>query len=283
MDLLTALVSAHSPEYETILYLHCHIFTNTMQRKDVSSSLAYPEPDTREYTGRGLGTTSCPNPPLDASLLSIVNRRTSVRNFRSDPISDHQIHSALRVGRLAPSAGNLQAYQVVVVRETSQKHAIASAAVGQMWIAQAPVVLVFLADPERSSHKYGERGRVLYSVQDTTLAAAYCQLALEAAGLASCWVGAFHEDLVAEAVTHYSANANEVDRTNPPLCNAATSRSLRPVVVMPVGWAAERRVVRHHHHRRAIREFVHQDYISVSGKVNGADSRKRGRKNESSE
>ncbi|HRX72365.1 MAG TPA: nitroreductase family protein, partial [Candidatus Competibacteraceae bacterium] len=43
-----------------------------------------------------------------------------------------------------------------------------------------------------------ERGAKLYAVQDTTIAAAYAQLAIVAAGMGSIWVGYFEEARVSE-------------------------------------------------------------------------------------
>ena len=40
----------------------------------------------------------------------------------------------------------------------------------------------------------------LYALQDTTIAAAYAQLAIVAAGMGSTWVGYFEEDKVCEAL-----------------------------------------------------------------------------------
>lgn len=150
------------------------------------------------------------------------------------------------MARLAPSAGNRQAYRVVIVREWSQRMALARAALHQMWIAHAPAVLVFLADGERSAQKYRERGRSLYAVQDATLAAAYAQLALEADGWSSCWVGAFREDAVASIV----------------IDDFTSSTTLRPVAIMPVGIAAERPA---RSRRRPIRKFVHHGTIVGAG------------------
>jgi nitroreductase len=242
--------------------------------------LSYPPPEGEEYRGRGVASRT--EPPPDASFLSLVDQRVSVRAFRDDPIDDGIIQNALRVARLAPSAGNRQAYQVVIVRKPQQKYALAEAALQQEWIADAPVVLVFLADEERSASKYHDRGRHLYAVQDATIVAAYTQLALEAAGLASCWVGAFHDDRVAQIVGALSTYDPEESMDSAP---SRPFRVLRPVVLMPVGVAAEHP---HRHHRRAIREFVHHDTVDSSlshqgtkGHRDGASKRKAREMNES--
>lgn len=214
-----------------------------------TASLSYPLVEERdEYHGRGIASRS----PHDSSFLQLVDQRVSVREFQSNiPIDDGIIVNALRVARLAPSAGNRQAYQVVVVDQVEQKRALAQAALHQEWIANAPVVLVFLADEERSASKYHDRGRYLYAVQDATIAAAYTQLALEAAGLASCWVGAFYEDEVADIV---GAPLNDNNGEEEQVLGI-----LRPVILMPVGVAAEHPK---RHRRRAIKDFVHHGHVN---------------------
>ena len=212
--------------------------------------LSYPPLESDEYHGPGVASRS--KPPHDLSFLQLVDHRASVRKFQNNiPVDDGVIANAMRVSRLAPSAGNRQAYQVVVVRQVEQKRALAKAALYQEWIADAPVVLVFLADEERSAKKYHDRGRYLYAVQDATIAAAYTQLALEAAGLASCWVGAFREDHVADAVGA-ALNSSE---------EKVVQGILRPVILMPVGVAAEHPK---RQRRRAIKDFVHHDYVSLT-------------------
>jgi nitroreductase len=148
-------------------------------------------------------------------FLEALDRRRSVRAYRRTALDHRRIQIILDAVLLAPSAGDLQAYRVVVVENPKTKSALADAAHGQRFIAQASVVLVFFADPARSAAKYAQRGRSLFALQDATLAAAYAQLAAADLGLASCWVGAFDDDAVVGAV-----NAPE---------------GLRPIAIVPIG------------------------------------------------
>ncbi|HEX5999469.1 MAG TPA: nitroreductase family protein [Hyphomicrobiaceae bacterium] len=56
----------------------------------------------------------------------------------------------LAAAQSAPSAGDLQAYRIVVVTDRETKALLAKAALGQHFIAEAPTVLVFFADILRS-------------------------------------------------------------------------------------------------------------------------------------
>lgn len=110
----------------------------------------------------------------------VLKKRQSIREFKDIDIPDKKIRKMLKLASLAPSAGNRQAFKVVIVRK-------------KLTNINAPVQLVVCAVPEESGAKYGDRGRNLYSIQDATIFAAYLQLAITDMGLASVWIGGFRE------------------------------------------------------------------------------------------
>jgi nitroreductase len=168
-------------------------------------------------------------------LFATVEARHSVRAFEPRAIEPTRLEQILMAANCAPSAGNLQAYQIVVVRALAHRRALAHAAHRQAFVADAPVVLVFCADPERSAERYGRRGAELFAVQDATIAAAYAQLAAAALGLASTWVGAFDEAAAADVVG-----------------------GLRPVCLLPLGYPAETPVPTP---RRRLDDLVHEERL----------------------
>ncbi len=152
-------------------------------------------------------------------FYDVVDKRRSIRAFQEKPVDVKTIRKILDTVSLAPSAGNLQAYRITIVRGQAVKEGLMSAAFDQESIIHAPVVLVFSADQKRSEMKYGDRGMEFYSMQDATIAAAYCQLAAAAEGLGSVWVGGFD---VLEVSRVINAGSYEV-----------------PVAIIPIGYAAE--------------------------------------------
>jgi len=152
-------------------------------------------------------------------FFDVLENRHSTRAFLQKPVEEGKLKRILEAASSAPSAGDLQAYEIVVVREGERKAALASAALGQDFISQAPVALDFLASPARSSRKYGKRGASLYSIQDATIAASFAWLAAVSQGLSCAWVGAFDDDEVRRIVGA------------PP--------SLQPIAILPVGYPAE--------------------------------------------
>ena len=126
--------------------------------------------------------------------------RKSVRSFSSEPVTDEQIETLLKVMVAAPSAGNLQPWRIIVVRDPEVKKALARGALDQQFIAEAPVVFVVCRVPDASAWRYGERGRHLYSIQDTAAMTENLLVAAHAMGLGGCWVGAFDEERVAKSL-----------------------------------------------------------------------------------
>lgn len=149
----------------------------------------------------------------------LVELRHSVRKYSADPVDPAAIERILHAVSRAPSAGNLQAYRICVVRSVRKRRALAIAAGDQEFLSDAPIDLVFFADPERSATRYGNRGRSLYAIQDATIAAAFAMLAATDEGLASVWVGAFDESAV---------------RTT------CAESELHPVAILAIGHPAER-------------------------------------------
>jgi len=151
--------------------------------------------------------------------FEVVKARHSVRAFEKKPVEEEKIRRIIEAINLAPSAGDLQAYEVVVVKDPMLKDKLAKAAFGQNFVSEAPVCLVFVAYPGRSSKKYGRRGSELYCLQDAAIATTYTMLAATSLGLSSTWVGAFDQEAAARAV--------------------GATGGKRPVAILPVGYASE--------------------------------------------
>lgn len=129
----------------------------------------------------------------------LLRTRRAVRKYRETPVTEEDVAAILEAVNLAPTAGNMQSFRVVVVRDDAQRAAIAEAAFGQGFATAAPVSLMFLADEARAAGRFQERGG-LYSVQDATIAATHAWLALTDLGLGGCWIGAFDDAKMAAVV-----------------------------------------------------------------------------------
>jgi nitroreductase len=152
-------------------------------------------------------------------FFEAVKQRHSIRSFTKQPVEEQKLQQILEAANAAPSAGNLQAYEIYVVRAGKSRAALAAAALGQDYVAAASAVLVFCAHPARSERKYRERGGRLYSVQDATIACTFAMLAATALGLATVWVGAFNDEAVWKAI--------------------GAPEGVAPAAMLPIGYAGE--------------------------------------------
>lgn len=152
-------------------------------------------------------------------FFEVIKRRRSIRAFKPEIPPEERLSAILEAVRIAPSAGNLQAFKIKVVKDPLVRRALAKASFGQSFVAAAPWVLAFMGDREASRRKYGSRGAELYALQDATIACMHAHLAATALGLGSVWVGAFSPTEVAAALGL------------PP--------GLVPVALLPIGLPAE--------------------------------------------
>ncbi|MDD3135163.1 MAG: nitroreductase family protein [Methanoregula sp.] len=137
---------------------------------------------------------------MDSSeFLEFLTTRTSVREYGSTPITDAEIEYILSCASTAPSAGNLESWDVILVKDEDVRLCLCDAAFNQQHIEQAPVILAVCANYVRSMSRYGERG-ILYALQDASIAGTYMMLAAHSLGLQSCWTGAFDDEDVREVL-----------------------------------------------------------------------------------
>ena len=141
--------------------------------------------------------TSINNLLYMTECLDAIYQRRSVRKFTSDPVDRQIVEKLIQDAQMAPSAGNLQARDFIVVTNTAVKKKLKEAALDQKFLVQAPVIIVFCANTPRSSRIYSGRGE-LYSIQDASISAMVMTLAAHDMGLATCWVGAFNDADISE-------------------------------------------------------------------------------------
>jgi nitroreductase len=168
-------------------------------------------------------------------FFEVMNSRHSVRNFTQTPVETDKLQMILETANNAPSAGNLQAYEIYIVSAPGRKNALAKAALDQTFIAEAAVNLVFCAHPARSGWRYGKRGKRMYALQDATIACSFAMLASTALGLGCVWVGAFDDKTVQSVL--------------------GIPTDIIPVAILPIGYAAESPTSTS---RRDLEDLVHQ-------------------------
>jgi nitroreductase len=153
-------------------------------------------------------------------VLEAIKGRRSVRAFRSEKnVSEETVEGLIDAARWAPSAGNIQPWEFIIVRNPDIKKRLAEAAFNQSFLEEAPLVIAVCADENRSSQGYGQRGKTLYCIQDTAAAIQNIHLTAHSLGLGTCWVGAFKEEEASKVLK--------------------IPQGIRPVALIPVGYPSK--------------------------------------------
>ena len=138
---------------------------------------------------------------MDSSeFLGFLTSRSSVREYDGTPLSQDEIDYIVTCAGTAPSAGNLESWDVVVVTDEGTRTALAEAALDQAHIEKAPAIFVVCANYVRAMSRYGDRG-ILYGLEEASIACTYMMLAAHVRRLQSCWTGAFDDEAVREVLS----------------------------------------------------------------------------------
>jgi nitroreductase len=137
---------------------------------------------------------------IERIVFSNIMNRRSVRRYSKRNVDDRLILKMLEAASFAPSAGNYQPWEFIVVREPRIKGHLIEASYNQDWMATAPIFIVVCTNCKIAGAIYKERGLRLYGTQATAAAIQNMLLEAEALGLATCWVGTFAETIVSRVL-----------------------------------------------------------------------------------
>ena len=195
-----------------------------------------PENDNAESLATSFGLVSSilkgrPKKKMNTDIFNVMATRRSTRKFSKNPVELWKIDKILAAADTAPTAGNYQGFEIFYVRDEIKKDNLVKAANNQPYV-KTPVVLVFCMNPDRIKLDFPKEVILKFSIQDSTLAAAYSQLAASALGLSSIWIGMFDENKVKEIV----------------------GTELRPTSFLCIGYPVKKRPPKS---RRQLKELIH--------------------------
>lgn len=167
--------------------------------------------------------------------IEAINKRRSIRKFKNIDIGKDSIDILLNAAQAAPSAGNAQGRDFIIVSDITTKRRLVEAARNQHFIASAPIVIVAVANIKRSSSRYGTRGE-LYAVQDATVSTMNIILAATNIGLGTCWIGAFDEEIVKNIL--------------------GIPEKERPIAMIPIGYPDESPIMPQ---RMSLDQIIHRE------------------------
>jgi len=133
-----------------------------------------------------------------------IKGRRSIRRFKNQDVSGEQLAKLLAAVRWAPSWGNSQCWEIIVVRDRANKQqlhdALSPRNPARPAVTDAPVVLVLGAAMKKSGHYKGESLTRFteWFMYDLGLATQNLCLTAHSLGLGSVVAGAFDHDRVKE-------------------------------------------------------------------------------------
>nr|MDO8135657.1 nitroreductase family protein [Candidatus Njordarchaeum guaymaensis] len=118
---------------------------------------------------------------IEMDVLEVIRTRRSIRRYdQSRDVELEKLLACLESARWAPSASNRQPWHFIVVRKKETREALARMHPYGKFMAQSPVVLVVLGDPQKHPK---------YFKCDPPIATQNFLLAAHAQGLGTCWMG----------------------------------------------------------------------------------------------
>jgi len=128
----------------------------------------------------------------------LIKKRASIIRFSSKKPKISQIIEAVDAANLAPSPGNLPILRYTIIENPDKIFEIADAC-QQPFVAEAPFLVVVCSVAKNVERAYDKRAS-RYIKHHVGAAVENFLLKVTDMGLASCWIGAFADNLVREIV-----------------------------------------------------------------------------------
>lgn len=122
-------------------------------------------------------------------VFEAIQKRRSVRSYEATPVPVEKLKKVLEAARLAPSSGNAQPWQFIIVTNLEKRRRIAKGCRFGRFLAESPVVIVGCGNQKASPRWYAT---------DTCIAMENLVLAATGEGLGTCWIGSFNEKEIRE-------------------------------------------------------------------------------------
>lgn len=126
------------------------------------------------------------NDSVDVVMNNIMTR-TSIRAYTDKPVEDEKIEKVLRAGMSAPTAGNKQPWNFVIVTDKNILRAVPLKLEYAKPVAAAPLAIVVCGDLNKTFDGEGQE----YWVQDLSAASQNILLASHSLGLGAVWCGVY--------------------------------------------------------------------------------------------
>lgn len=128
----------------------------------------------------------------------VIKKRASIRDYSDKEVKYDKVIDAIEASNLAPSPGNLPIIKYIIVEDKEKINALGDAC-QQDFIKDAKVLVVICSNKDKVKLMYDKRTDK-YVKQHVGAAIENFLLKITEMKLASCWVGAFSEVTVKNAL-----------------------------------------------------------------------------------
>jgi len=183
-------------------------------------------------------------------VLQSLHERKSVRVYENRPIHPEHKREILLAAMQAPTAGNQQLYTILDITDDALKRQLSVTCDNQPFIATAPLLLIFCADPLKWVDAYRAAGcsprpigpgDLLLAMLDAVIAAQNAVTAAWSLGIGSCYIG----DILENAEQHRAM------LNLPP--------QVMPATLVVFGYPTAGQMERHKPQRSALASIVQQN------------------------
>ena len=160
-------------------------------------------------------------------MLDAIYKRRSIRKFIDKPVPNDVVRQIITAGTWAPSAGNMQAWEFIVVQDAeARRKVVDTTSTGttarggvhtQEWMLTSPDIIIVCYNVKRMRARYRDRGEKL-AMLDCMGCVQNILLASMHFGLGSCCVNGFDPQRLKEALS--------------------IPKEITPLLLVPVGYAA---------------------------------------------
>lgn len=135
--------------------------------------------------------------------IDLLKSHRSVRKFKDRQVDDQTLTAIIAAAQCAATSHFVQAYTVIRVRDMARRQAISVLAGHQVWVARAPVFLVFCADLNRletvcrmhdAVMEKGWAEQFVTATVDVALLAQNVLTAAESIGMGGVFIGGIRND-----------------------------------------------------------------------------------------
>jgi len=124
----------------------------------------------------------------------LITNRYSVRGYKPDLIEDEVLQQVLEAARMAPTAANMQPFQLIVIHTKGRQDELRRI-YDRDWFVQAPIIIVACGIPSKAWVRHDKAN---YGVVDVAIIMDHLILGATAQGLGTCWIGAFNPEAARE-------------------------------------------------------------------------------------